>query len=104
METKQHIHRGDKVRLKGPRNITGKVIEVKVDPQYNAFFPGAEFVEYLVQYDDGNLCPTQDYHRYEDLISLEKIFNASIKCECGAKYTSEKDLHLRWCPLFREII
>lgn len=66
------------------------------------------------EYEDKSICdyqlifvPLKSYDsRYElPIPSLEEMFNLEKRketvCECGAKYTSFPNIHLKYCPKWR---
>ena len=94
------LKKGDKVCLRGREEITGEVIDVKIDNLW-----GVNFEEYLIKYDDDTLIPPQDWH---EIIHLEKInkLPSGIKkvhrCECGVDKVMPNGRHSDYCPLYKE--
>ena len=43
-----------------------------------------------------------DYIRDEPLVPLNT--NNAPKCECGAQYTRDPNLHSDWCPIYKKVL
>jgi hypothetical protein len=89
------IERGRKVRLKTRKEITGLVIDERVQST-NSFYPT---YEYKVKYDDEELLPPCDWHGHYDLeVTDTKLY--AIDCTCGAKFTEFPKIHYDWCDKY----
>lgn len=92
---------GDKVNLKGRREVVGTVSRENMG-------------WLLVNYDDPKWIPRCDWHKEADLElyegapeQLEFNFNkqaAVSTCSCGAKYSEFPDIHLSFCDLFEKYL
>lgn len=91
------FRKGDKICLKNRKEITGVVKDVKPITLW-----GADGNEYLVEYDNKDLIPPEDWHT-EDQIMLIATFESSSApstCDCGASFDRHfPDNHSRWCSI-----
>jgi hypothetical protein len=96
------MKKGDKVYLKGKKEVTGEIIDTKINHIWGNNYP-----EYLVKYDDIELIPKQDWHDLEHLVLLEELpkGNTGYKkpvCECGVDKVMSNGRHSDYCPLYKE--
>ena len=95
---------GERVKVKNhPDEVTG--IVSKKNYKYGAF--GLVEYEYEVTFDNTKLIPPSMVYDGDHLISLDPLKNnintyKDPVCECGADFTSFKDIHMQYCPLNRE--
>lgn len=93
------MKKGDKVRLKYKRHVTGEIIKTRMTDLW-----GFNEYEYQVKYDQEGLIPPQDWHRSTDLEDANKGFPllgtwSKTKCECGVDRSGVGGRHSEWCPL-----
>jgi hypothetical protein len=100
----------DKIYWKGPvddkdhigRQILGSHVQVNNQMLFAPFLIGDEWTMDLVRQQfwqwnsyDSDGTKNQFFARYPDL-----AFGNVFACHCGAKHTSNPNLHSYWCPLY----
>jgi hypothetical protein len=86
---------GDRVRLKHRHEVTGNIIDYKVD---NLF--GVDYWHYEVEHDDPNLFPHKMWYEEEFLELYIEELPMGIRCECGVSAVMSNGVHSDYCPLY----
>jgi hypothetical protein len=94
------MKKGDKVHLKGKKEISGIIEKTKFDNIW-----GVDYMMHYVKYDKEDLIPPADWHDEVDLVLIEKpeLPKGNIYgCECGVLHVMPNGRHSSYCPLYKE--
>ena len=91
---------GNRISLRSDPKKVGTVIDAEskgISCGYMAYVD-----KYTIRLDNEIL--TETYYAYDLNLVLDIVVKKEYSngCECGARFTSETELHMRMCPKFKE--
>lgn len=93
------MQKGDKVHLRGRKEVTGEIIDTKTERIW-----GTDYNQYLVKYDNKDLVPQEDWHEDLHLVLVETattVVPSDSGCQCGVDSVMDKGKHSDYCRLYR---